>query len=169
MERLGSMVERCRVARADAGRVPRGRVDVNEVARERVQRVDGARGGARTASWNGRASRCARSADRGERLRQVLDNLLENAVEASPEGGDDTVETHVALPWVELRVRDEGPGLPPEQRERAFDRFWRSRDGEGSGLGLAIVRRLVEQDGGNVVLLEAPGHGVEAVVGLRAA
>ncbi len=69
----------------------------------------------------------------------------------------------------ELRVRDEGPGLSAEQRERAFDRFWRARAGEGSGLGLAIVRRLVEADGGDVELEPAPGHGLEAVVRLREA
>jgi len=169
VERLGSLVEALlELARADARSEPAGRVDVGEVARERVH------------AWSALAEErglrltavladapAARSAP--DRLRQVLDNLLENAVEASAEGGTITVETRVALPWVELHVRDEGPGLPPEQRERAFDRFWRSRDGEGSGLGLAIVRRLVEQDGGNVVLLEAPEHGVVAVVSLRAA
>ena len=54
---------------------------------------------------------------------------------------------------VELRVSDEGPGLSPEDKARAFDRFWRGRDtGDGSGLGLAIVRRLVERDGGSVEL-----------------
>ena len=51
-----------------------------------------------------------------------------------------------------------------EQREQAFDRFWRARSGAGSGLGLAIVRRLVEADGGNVELRPAPDGGLEAVV-----
>jgi signal transduction histidine kinase len=99
----------------------------------------------------------------------VLDNLLENALEVSPQEGTIAVETRSALPFIELRIRDEGPGLTPDERARAFDRFWRSRSGEGSGLGLAIVRRLVEQDSGNVELLEAPGHGLEAVVRLRPA
>jgi signal transduction histidine kinase len=70
-------------------------------------------------------------------------------------------------PWLELRIRDDGPGLPEEQRRRAFDRFWRGRPGEGSGLGLAIARSLVEADGGEVELAEAPGGGLDAIVRLR--
>ena len=54
----------------------------------------------------------------------------------------------VAASGSEVHVVDEGPGLTDEERERAFDRFWRGGRGEGSGLGLAIVRRLVEADGG---------------------
>ena len=111
----------------------------------------------------------ARARTTEERLRQVLENLLENALEVSPQGGTITVEPRSEPPWIELRIRDEGPGLTPEARERAFDRFWRNRIGEGSGLGLAIVRRLVEQDGGTVELLEATGNGLEAVVRLRSA
>ena len=73
-------------------------------------------------------------------------------------------------PWVELHLRDDGPGLTPEQRERAFDRFWRAGSGAGgSGLGLAIVKRLVAADEGEVELREAPGGGVDAVVRLRPA
>ena len=115
----------------------------------------------------GVAAAPARTAE--ERLRQVLDNLLENALAVSPRGSTITVEARSSQSWIELRIRDEGPGLAREERERAFDRFWRNRSGEGSGLGLAIVRRLVEQDGGKVELLDAPGHGLEAVVRLRRA
>jgi signal transduction histidine kinase len=95
-----------------------------------------------------------------EGLRQVLDNLIENALEASPAHGTVTVVAQST----ELRVRDEGPGLSPEEREQAFDRFWRARAGAGSGLGLAIVRRLVDGAGGEVELLPAAGGGLEAVV-----
>ena len=60
--------------------------------------------------------------------------------------------------------------MTAEQKERAFDRFWRAGSGSGgSGLGLAIVRRLVEIDGGKVELRDAPGGGLEAVVRLPAA
>lgn len=102
------------------------------------------------------------------RLAQILDNLLANAFEASPPGGRVTVSARDASPWVELHLSDEGPGLTSEQRERAFDRFWRAGSGNGgSGLGLAIVRRLVAADDGLVDLDEAPGGGVDAVVRLR--
>ena len=72
---------------------------------------------------------------------------------------------------VEVHVIDEGPGLSDEERQRAFDRFWRaSREGGslgGSGLGLAIVQKLVRADGGEVELREADGGGVDAVVRYR--
>jgi signal transduction histidine kinase len=104
------------------------------------------------------------------RLAQVLDNLLANALEASPDGGTVTVSARVESPWVELHLCDEGPGLSPEQRKRAFDRFWRAGSGAGgSGLGLAIVKRLIAADEGEVELREAAGGGVDAVVRLRPA
>lgn len=101
------------------------------------------------------------------RVVQVLDNLIENALDASPEGSTVTVSAGSAGAWAELHVADEGPGLPPEQRLRAFDRFWRAgSDGEGSGLGLAIVARLVQADGGTVELRASTAGGVDAVVRL---
>jgi signal transduction histidine kinase len=167
--RLGSLVEALlALARADTSREPAGRVEVDTVVRESLgawSALADERGVRLTAVLAHAAS--ARTSE--ARLRQVLDNLLENALEVSPEGSTVTVETRPAPPWLELRVRDEGPGLEPDERTRAFDRFWRKRSGEGSGLGLAIVRRLVEQDGGSVELLDAPGHGLEAVVRLRPA
>jgi signal transduction histidine kinase len=115
-----------------------------------------------------------------DRLSQVLDNLLANATDASPPGSRLRVSARPSPDgrWVELHVIDQGPGLDPEQRRRAFDRFWRG-DGTGSGtsraslggsgLGLAIVRRLVAADGGHVELREAPEGGIDAVVSYPAA
>ena len=101
----------------------------------------------------------------GDRIEQVLDNLLANAVTASPRGGTIEVSARRAGQRVELHVRDHGPGLSDEAKERAFDRFWRGREtGGGSGLGLSIVRRLAERDGGSVELCDAPGEGLEAIV-----
>lgn len=96
-------------------------------------------------------------------VEQVLDNLLTNAIRHSPGGGTVTVLLDGAL-----HVRDEGPGLPQEQRDEAFRRTWRA-DREpgplgGSGLGLAIVARLVAGSGGTVRLDQAPGGGLDAVV-----
>ena len=99
------------------------------------------------------------------RLEQVLDNLLANAVDASPRGSTITLAGGRENGSVELHVLDQGPGIPVGERERALDRFWRGGDGrEGFGLGLAIVDRLVRSDGGRVELREAPGGGVDAVV-----
>jgi signal transduction histidine kinase len=103
------------------------------------------------------------------RLEQVLDNLLANALDASPADTAITISTTLTDGWIELHVADEGPGLGADERSRAFDRFWRApgQDGEGSGLGLAIVRRLAEADGGSVELRQAPAGGLDAVVRLR--
>ncbi|HZC31405.1 MAG TPA: sensor histidine kinase, partial [Gaiellaceae bacterium] len=93
-----------------------------------------------------------------ERIERAVWNLLENAGKWSASGG--TVE--VSLVGGEVRVRDHGPGIAPEDREHVFDRFYRAssaRSLPGSGLGLAIVREVAEAHGGTVVAEEAPGGG----------
>jgi signal transduction histidine kinase len=101
---------------------------------------------------------------------QIIDNFVANALEVAPTGSTVTVLAEVTGDVVEVRVRDEGPGLGAEDRARAFDRFWRGRsDGGGSGLGLAIVRKLADADAATVVLEEAPGGGIDAVLRLRRA
>jgi two-component system sensor histidine kinase MprB len=93
-----------------------------------------------------------------ERLDRAVWNLLENAGKWTNGGG--TVE--VALANRELTVRDHGPGIAAEDRERIFDRFYRApaaRSLPGSGLGLAIVREVAEAHGGTVTAEDAPGGG----------
>ncbi len=98
------------------------------------------------------------------RIEQVLDNLISNALDVAPAGTPIRVEVRRVGDCAEVRVCDAGPGIPPEQRTRAFDRFWRGgatrRDGGGFGLGLAIVRELVAADGGDVELGDAPEGGL---------
>jgi signal transduction histidine kinase len=107
-----------------------------------------------------------------ERLEQVLDNLLNNALEQTPSGGAVTLRAEQARDRVQIRVRDDGPGMTDEEQARAFDRFWRgataSSDNGGFGLGLAIVAQLVRADGGTVELRSPPSGGLEVVIGLRA-
>jgi two-component system, OmpR family, sensor histidine kinase SaeS len=98
-------------------------------------------------------------------LMRVLQNLIENAVRHSPKGGIITVEARV-LPkqWVQLSITDEGAGIPTDERERIFERFYRldrsrSRDGGGSGLGLSIAKLLIEQHGGTIGVDQPPGQG----------
>jgi len=112
-------------------------------------------------------------ADRGA-LGQVLLNLLDNAVKYGPAGGRVVVSAAAEGSVARLMVDDQGPGIPPTERERVFARFERlPRDREGpaggSGIGLAIVRDLVTLMGGQATLEDAPGGGTRAVVRLPAA
>jgi len=109
------------------------------------------------------------AASRGGTVEQALDNLLANAFEASPSSSSIMISARQEGDWVAIHVIDQGPGMTPQERERAFDRFWRgttARRGEGSGLGLAIVRSLVERDRGTVELRAATSGGIDAEVRL---
>ncbi|MER5835483.1 HAMP domain-containing sensor histidine kinase [Streptomyces sp. NPDC002130] len=104
-------------------------------------------------------------------LDQMLDNVLSNALEVSPDGGTITVRVEPRGDVVEVRVLDEGPGMSDAEKSRAFDRFWRGQGltgKSGSGLGLAVVRQLVTDDGGTVALTDAPGGGLCVTITLRA-
>ena len=102
------------------------------------------------------------------RIEQILDNLLANALDVSPAGSSVDVAAARSGMWVEIAVRDRGPGMTDGEIDRAFDRFWRSggRDG-GFGLGLTIVHRLVRADGGEIELRPRPDGGLEAIVRLQ--
>ena len=105
-----------------------------------------------------------------DRLSQVLENLLANAIEVSPAGGTLHLTAEPQGDRAVLHLTDEGPGMSPEHRERAFDRFWRgAAAGRGSGLGLAIVQKLVRADGGEVSLHEASTGGLDVRIRLRRA
>ena len=103
------------------------------------------------------------------RLGQIFDNLLANADRYGPPGTPITIKvTHEDPGLVTVRVRDHGPGIPPEMRERIFERFFSGGDtggdakGGGIGLGLAIVRGLVEAHAGTIVV-EDDGHEPGAI------
>ena len=94
-------------------------------------------------------------------IEQVLVNILDNAAKYSPAGG--RIEIQAALDGGQVRVgvSDEGPGIPPEERETVFDVFYRVRAGDkqaaGTGLGLSICRGLIEAHGGRIEALPGPG------------
>ncbi|HEV2952445.1 MAG TPA: ATP-binding protein, partial [Actinomycetota bacterium] len=95
-------------------------------------------------------------------LDQVLTNLLENAGRHAPEG----TQIHVSVSWmddmVQVRIGDEGPGIPPEERDRVFEAFYRGSstpETPGSGLGLAIAQAVVVAHGGRIWIDEAAGGG----------
>jgi len=100
---------------------------------------------------------------------QILDNLISNALDATPEGKRITIAVVPAGDLWELHVSDEGPGMSDEQRAGAFDRFASGKAGRGTGLGLSIVRQLARSGGGDARLLPSPSGGLDAVVSLPAA
>ena len=104
-----------------------------------------------------------------DRLAQVLDNLVVNALR---HGAGEIVVVARPAPSgsaVEIVVRDAGPGFPLDFLPKAFDRFSQVVPGEGSGLGLALVEAIVRAHGGSVAAGAAPGGGAEVRIGLRAA
>jgi len=97
------------------------------------------------------------------RFKQVLMNLAGNAIKFTPEGGRIELAAHQVDDEVQVKVRDNGPGIPPEEQKRIFEAFYRLRKSgegvEGTGLGLAITESLVKLQGGSLGLESEPGHG----------
>ncbi len=99
-----------------------------------------------------------------DRILQVLVNLITNAVEYTPPGGNVRVVWGRKGDSVRVAVRDDGPGIPAGELDRIFERFYRvekgrSRSSGGTGLGLAIAREIVESHGGTIWAESAEGHG----------
>ncbi len=106
-------------------------------------------------------------------LRELLEALLDNALAYTPRGGRAGVRAAAAARGVTLAVWDTGPGIPPEERASAFDRFFRGSAAQatgrpGSGLGLAIVKGIADAHGAALSLGEREGGGLEVVVTLPA-
>ncbi|MCM2318919.1 MAG: ATP-binding protein [Pseudomonas sp.] len=99
-------------------------------------------------------------------LGTLLQNLVGNAVQYTPHGGQVAVSLQAEAQRVCLRVADSGPGVPAEQREQLFRRFYRQGEGQGAGLGLSIVQRIVELHRGEIRLGEAALGGLEVAVWL---
>jgi two-component system, OmpR family, sensor kinase len=102
-------------------------------------------------------------------LSTLTSNLIDNALRYTPRGGRVDVAAAAQTDAVVLTVRDNGPGIPPAERTRVFDRFYRGEHGEGaergSGLGLAIVKRIADRHGANLALSEGiDGSGLAVTV-----
>ena len=94
----------------------------------------------------------------GDRVFQIVSNLLSNAFRWTPDGGRVELALGADNGTVSVSVADTGPGIKPSEQERIFRPFW-SRDGAGTGLGLAIARELAVALGGRIVLESKPGSG----------
>ncbi len=175
-ERLTAIVSQILLA----GQLEEGRVDVTTTATDLAPLVESALDSARLRTpeqielrleQNG--ARAVALADE-DKLRQVLVNLLDNAIKYSPDGGDVVVELAGGQGRVLLTVRDRGLGIPRGEQERIFEKFYRldpalTRGVGGSGLGLFISRELVARMGGSLTVRSQPGEGALFVVDLPAA
>ena len=97
------------------------------------------------------------------RLRQMLDNLIGNAIKYTPEGGDITIDVEAQSDQIILRISDNGPGIPPADQPHIFEKFYRASNVPkgvgGSGLGLAIVKSIVDNHQGRIWVDSLLGQG----------
>jgi len=111
-----------------------------------------------------------------EKLRKIFVNLIANAIKFTPEGGEVSVQVDIATNtsragWVEIRVRDTGPGIPEDQLPYIFNRFYQvensnTRNYEGTGIGLALAKELVELHSGEIRVTSKVGVGTVFTVRL---
>jgi signal transduction histidine kinase len=96
-----------------------------------------------------------------ERVLQLIDNLVGNALKFTPNGGRVSIGGFIDSNELRVTVTDTGPGIPEEQRARLFDRFWQARgaDRRGLGLGLPIAKGIAEAHGGRLWVESALGSG----------
>ena len=99
-----------------------------------------------------------------DRLAQVFLNLIINAIEAMPDGGELAIAARTAADQVELAFSDSGPGIPPDAWHTVFEPFYTTKE-EGTGLGLAISYSIVQDHGGTITASNAPFGGAKTAVG----
>jgi signal transduction histidine kinase len=174
VERLGDLVEQLLdLSKLESGAVP---LQLSEIgARELLEQVAG--------EWRGQAAtdgvriELESQSDElvlhvdADRMRQVLRNLVANALRHSPEVGHVRLSARADDAATRLEVSDDGPGIPADDLERVFERFYRSdrarsADAGGAGLGLAIARWIVELHGGTIRAAPADPHGCRIIVEL---
>ena len=99
-------------------------------------------------------------------LDQILDNLIDNALDATPANRAVVLWSAATADGIEIHVTDEGRGMTDDERQHAFDPFWRSNHGQDghTGLGLAIVEQLTRASGGTATLERAAAGGLDAIV-----
>jgi signal transduction histidine kinase len=138
------------------------RGNVNEVVGEAVESRRSAADAAQVEIRNAMTAEMPALLMDPSRLRQVFENLIDNAIQHSDPGMkvhiDCNVVDHAGRQWVECRVEDEGPGFAPQDFDRVFEPFFSQREG-GTGLGLSIVQRIVEEHSGRVVAANRPEGG----------
>ncbi|MCK4356658.1 HAMP domain-containing histidine kinase, partial [Candidatus Bipolaricaulota bacterium] len=170
---LGHLIDDLRdLALAEAGelRLDKESTDLAALVSQVVETVNSSLEGGPQLSFTSAKELPAVTLD-PKRIRQVLANLLSNAVRFTPEEGEVHVEVVHGDEGVEVRVTDTGPGIPPKDLPHLFERFYRgdrarSRASGGSGLGLAIAKQWVEAHGGMIRAENAEGGGARFTIRL---
>ena len=162
-DRLGRLVEDLLIAsRIDAGRVQlrMDRIDVGEMMAETVREL-----GPRAERVSlAVAPTLPRIITDGQRIGQIVRNLVENALKFSPDGSPVRVTAHHSIEGLQIEVADDGPGIPSEELSQIFDRFHQvggslRRRADGFGLGLYIAKQLAEALGGSIDVESSPDRG----------
>jgi signal transduction histidine kinase len=159
-------------ARRKIGAPERARVNLNELALTTVELLGGQFSAAKVRTRLDRTEGLPLVDGDADRLQQVLINLLLNAVQAMPDGGALAIETHpvrrtrpgletgAEQDFVVLVVSDTGIGIPPEIRDKVFEPFYTTKEGQGgTGLGLAVCSGIVKEHDGWMDVDDAPGGG----------
>lgn len=177
VQRLGRLVQQLLdLSRLEAGVVPleRRRFEVAPLLDQAVHeaRIHAQRGMSKEVQLSVDVEPTSLVADADpERLHQVVANLLENAVRHAPEGSEVEVTAAGHDGAIRIEVADQGPGIPAEQADRVFERFYRTDGGRssaagGTGLGLAIARWIVDLHGGSIRAERNEPRGCRMVVAL---
>jgi signal transduction histidine kinase len=173
-ERLGRLVEELLdLARMDTGQAPLERkpVELGQILAAIVERLKLKAANEGVQLQNETPFLPSLIGD-GDRLAQVFTNLIDNALKHTPEGGKVRLKAETSAGWVTVHIDDTGPGIPPEELSRIFERFYqldKARSGSeprGAGLGLAISREIVEAHGGSLEAQSVVGRGSRFTVRL---
>jgi signal transduction histidine kinase len=167
LHRLVNDLQELAIAEAGQLKLARQPVAISDSVDKAVQVVQGRVNGSHTIHTEIDASLPLANVD-SERIGQVLRNLLNNAVEYTPPGGNIRVGARQVQGQIQVNVYNEGGGIASVHLRNVFERFYRvddsrTRETGGSGLGLAIVKQLVEAHGGRVWVESKPGHHVNFV------
>ena len=171
IERATHLIEQllalARTEGQSAARAPRAKISLDELAREAAAQIAPLAGAKGIDLGLERLDTVAVMGEHAA-LRTMLANLLDNAVKYTPPGGRVDVEVRAEPAHALLEVRDTGPGIEADERERVFDRFYRvpGSPQTGSGLGLAIARRIATAHGGSIELGDGAPRGLRATVRL---
>jgi signal transduction histidine kinase len=164
VDRLNDLVNRL-LYFARSGHDARGPVDLNATVRDALELLRAQADAQKVTLSADLDADLPTISGSSQALQQVVLNLAANALQAMPAGGSLRCRTrwHAADDEAELRVRDTGPGVPPEARPRLFEPFFTTR-AEGTGLGLALCAEIVHQHGGSIELVDGDGPGAEFLV-----